>query len=87
MEGLASLGANVGSSRALVRAGGDLHAWGGPTLRWADRQNLEAALLTLDDAMEVGDWERIDMGVELAVHALNTTLGSLRDIVDPIGQV
>jgi hypothetical protein len=37
--------------------------------------------------MEAGDWERIDMGVELAVHALNTALGSLCDVVDPVGQV
>jgi hypothetical protein len=73
--------------RALVRVGSDLHVCGGPVLRWADRWNLEVTLFTLNDAMEVGDWERIDMGVELAVRALNTTLESLHDVVDPIGQV
>jgi hypothetical protein len=41
-EGSALLGADVGSSQALVHAGGDPHAWEGPTLRWADRRNLEA---------------------------------------------
>jgi hypothetical protein len=56
-------------------------------LRWAYRQNLEATLFTLDDAAEVGYWERIDTGVELAVHALNMVLGSLHDVVDPIGEV
>jgi hypothetical protein len=56
-------------------------------LRWADRRNPKATLFTLDDAMEVGDWERIDMGVELAVRALNTALESLHNIVDPIVQV
>jgi hypothetical protein len=27
------------------------------------------------------------MGVELGVHALNTALGSLCDVVNPVGQV
>jgi hypothetical protein len=84
-KGSASLGTNAGSSRALVHVGGDLHAWGGPALRWADRRNLEATLFALDDAVEVGDWARIDTGVELAVHALNIALGSLCDVVDLIG--
>jgi hypothetical protein len=51
-EGSASPRADVGSSQALVWAGGDPHTWGGPMLRWADRQNLEATLLALDDATE-----------------------------------
>jgi hypothetical protein len=37
MEGSALHGANAGSSRDLVHAGGDLHTWEGPVLRWADR--------------------------------------------------
>lgn len=37
MEGSAPLGTDVGLSWALVRAGGDLDAWEGPALWWADR--------------------------------------------------
>lgn len=55
MEGSAPLSANAGSSRALVWTGGDLHAWGGPVLQWADRRNLVATLFTLDDAAEARD--------------------------------
>lgn len=36
-EGSAPLGTDVGLSWALVRAGGDLDAWEGPALWWADR--------------------------------------------------
>lgn len=83
MEGLVSLGANVGSSWALVRAGGDLHTWEGPVLWWVDRRNPRAMLFTLNDATEGKDWER----VKLVARALNTVLGALRDVIDPIGQV
>jgi hypothetical protein len=74
-EGSAPLGANAGLSRALVCASGGLHAWKGPALWWADRQNPGATLFTLDATAEGKDWERVEMGVELAVHALNTALG------------
>jgi hypothetical protein len=87
MEGATLLGADAGLSRALVRTGGDLYAWGGPALRWADRWNSGATLFALDDAAKAGDWASIDTGFELVVRALNTTLGSLHDVVDPIGQV
>jgi hypothetical protein len=86
-EGSALLGANAGSSRALVYVGGDLHAWEGPTLRWAYRQNPMATLFTLDDAAEGKDWERVETGVKLADRALNMALGALHDVFGPIGQV
>jgi hypothetical protein len=86
-EGSAPLRASAGSSQALVRAGGDLHVWEGSILRWADRQNLGATLFTLDDAIEGKDWERVETGVGLTAHVLNTALGALRDVIDPIGQV
>jgi hypothetical protein len=44
-------------------------------------------LFTLDDVMEVEDWERIDMGVELVARALNMALGALHDVVDLIGWI
>jgi hypothetical protein len=53
-KGSALLGADLGLSQALVHVGGDLHAWGGPTLQWADRRNSRAMLFTLDDVMEAG---------------------------------
>jgi hypothetical protein len=83
----ASLRANAGSSQALVHAGDDLHASGGPALWWADQQNPGVTLFTLDDVMEVEDWERIDMGVELVARALNMALGALHDVVDLIGWI
>jgi hypothetical protein len=55
MEGSTLLGANAETSQALVRAGSDLHTWGGPTLRWANQRNPKVTLFTLDDAMETGD--------------------------------
>jgi hypothetical protein len=54
-------------------------------LRWANQRNLEARLFTFNDAVEAREWERVDTGVELAVRALNTALGSLCDVVDPTG--
>jgi hypothetical protein len=87
MEGSAPPEVDAGLSRALVWMDGDLHAWGGPVLRWANWWNSKAMLFTLDDAIEVKDWERVNMGIELVVRALNTVLESLCDVVDPIGQV
>jgi hypothetical protein len=55
MEGSAPLEVNAASSRALVHAGGDLHTWEGPALRWADQRNPGVTLFTLDDAAEEKD--------------------------------
>jgi hypothetical protein len=44
-------------------------------------------LFTFDDAVKEKDWEKVETGVELMARTLNTTLGALRDVVDPIGQV
>jgi hypothetical protein len=86
-EGSAPLGTDAGSSRALVRVGSDLHVWEGPVLWWADRRNPGVMLFTLNDVVEGKDWERVETGVGLTARALNTSLGALRDVVDPIGQV
>jgi hypothetical protein len=87
MEGSALLGVNAGSSRALVHASDDLHTWEGPTLWWPDQRNLGTMLFTLDDTTESKDWEKVETGVELTASALNTVLGTLRDVINPIGQV
>jgi hypothetical protein len=42
-------------------------------------------LFTLDDAMKGKDWEKVETGVKLKARALNTVLGVLRDVVNPIG--
>jgi hypothetical protein len=44
-------------------------------------------LFTLDDTTEGKHCERVEMGVELAARALNTALGALRNVINPIGQV
>jgi hypothetical protein len=38
-------------------------------------------LFTLDDDTEVKNWERVNTGVKIAVRALTTALGSLRDVI------
>jgi hypothetical protein len=65
------------SVRAVTYTRGEDPRFGG--------RNPKVTLFILDDAVETGDWERIDTGVELTVRALNTALGSLSDIIDPIG--
>lgn len=59
----------------------------GSLIWWVDTQNPEATLLTLDDAAEEREWGTIHMEVGTTVSALTTTLGLMRDIVAPIGQV
>ena len=50
--------ASVGeSSRAIVRSGGDLNAWGGPSIRWASRGDPEEPLFVLDDVGEQEKWQ------------------------------
>ena len=41
----------------------------------------------LDEATEEREWGSVHMEVGDAVHALTTVLGSMRDIVTPVGQV
>lgn len=74
---------NVGvvPSRTLIRTGGDPHAWGGPQIRWADQQNSEVMFFALDDVAEEREWENVDVGVEIAVHALNVALGALHHVI------
>jgi hypothetical protein len=42
-------------------------------------------LFTLDDATEGKDWERVKTIVGLTTSTLNTALGALRNVIDPIG--
>jgi hypothetical protein len=44
-------------------------------------------LFTLDDDAEVKNWERVNTGVKIAVRALTTALGSLRDVITLTVQV
>lgn len=44
-------------------------------------------LFTLNDAAEGKDWGKVETRVELTACALNMALGTLRDVIDPIGQV
>jgi hypothetical protein len=76
-----------GPSRVLVLEGGEPHTWGGPRIRWAERQNLESVFFVLDNKEEVRDWGTIQSGAGLAVRSLTTALDSLRDIIFPVSQV
>lgn len=40
---------SVGSLLPLVWRGGEPHAWGGPRICWADRQDLRAMVFVLDN--------------------------------------
>jgi hypothetical protein len=40
---------DIRSSLPLVRRGHELHVWGGPWIRWANRQDLEKMVFVLDD--------------------------------------
>lgn len=86
-EGSASPGVGVRPSQSLVQVGDEPHAWGGPRIRWAERQNPELTFFVLDDREEAKDWGTIQTGVVLVVRSLTTALDLLCDVVAPVDQV
>ena len=59
--------------------------WGGSQTQWADRQDLGATLFALDDTVEEREWGSVHAEVGTTVSALTAVLGSLRDVVAPVG--
>ena len=86
LEGPASVRVGTEPSWSLVCAGGDPHAQAGSPIRWADPQNPKAMLLALDDDVE-SKWGSVHVEIGTVVSALSTALGSLCDVISPVGQV
>lgn len=59
--------------------------WGGPRIRWADRQDPKVMVFVLDDKAEVKDYESVCRGVEIAVRSLSTMMDALCDVIVPMG--
>ena len=71
----------------MVRQGEEPHAWGGPRIRWASRQDPGGAIFVLDDLAEEKDCASVRKGMESVVRSLTTGLDTLRNVVVPVGQV
>ena len=59
--------------------GGNLQAWQGPRIRWANRQDPEATIFALDDEVEDEEWRSVHSQVRAMVRAVTNVLRSLRE--------
>ena len=84
---MADASGGMGPSLPLVQRGSEPHVWGGPWIRWADKQDPDTTVFVLDDREEAKDCGSVHEGVEVVMHSLSCAMYALCDVMVSAGQV